>query len=116
MNDKCMVLQDAPHLFLPPYTYGVAHHHRWREIKALKLLVFLSLYCLYSPLLFVFVTSSSQLVIGINVEVLGVSGVVVVNEVTGNMGLCVCTLIVKLRDNMGLVVFNEKDGSLGYDR
>lgn len=46
---------------------------------------------------------------------LGVSGVVVVNEVTGNMGLCVCTLIVKLRDNMGLVVFNEKDGSLGYD-
>jgi hypothetical protein len=28
----------------------------------------------------------------------------------------VCTLIVKLRDNMGLVVFNEKDGSLGYDR
>jgi hypothetical protein len=47
--------------------------------------------------------------------VFDVSGVVVVNEIIGNMGLCARTLIVKWRDNVGLVVFNEKDGSLGYD-
>ena len=36
---------------------------------------------------------------------LGVGGVVVVNEVTDNLVLCVCTLIVKWRDNVGLGCF-----------